>query len=69
MKIALISCVSKKLTTKAKAKAKELYISTLFKLSLKFAFKIKSDNIFILSAKYGLLELEDEISPYNQTLT
>ncbi len=66
MKIALISCVSKKLTTKAKAK--ELYISTLFKLNLKFAIKMKSDKIFILSAKYGLLELEDEISPYNQTL-
>jgi cytoplasmic iron level regulating protein YaaA (DUF328/UPF0246 family) len=30
--------------------------------------KIRSDKIFILSAKYGLLELDDEIYPYNETL-
>ena len=65
-KIVLISCVSQKLHNKAKAQ--DLYISTLFKLNLQFAKKIKPDKTFILSAKYGLLGLDDEIEPYNLTL-
>ncbi|WP_414530309.1 DUF6884 domain-containing protein [Nodularia chucula] len=65
-KIVLISCVSKKLTQRAKAK--DLYISTLFKLNLQFARQCKPDFIFILSAKYGLLNLDDEIDPYEMTL-
>ncbi len=65
-KILLISCVSKKL--EYKAKAENLYISTLFRLSLVYAKKLKPDKIFILSAKYGLLNLNDEIVPYNETL-
>lgn len=64
--IVLISCVSKKLTHRAKAK--DLYISTLFKLNLKYAEKLNPDDIFILSAKYGLLPLDREIEPYEQTL-
>jgi cytoplasmic iron level regulating protein YaaA (DUF328/UPF0246 family) len=66
VKIVLISCASKKL--KAKAKAKEIYISPLFKLNIKYALSLKPDKIFILSAKYGLLDLEQEIEPYNLTL-
>jgi len=65
-KIILISCASKKL--KYKAKAKDLYISTLFRLSLAYAKKLKPDKIFILSAKYRLLDLNDEIATYNETL-
>lgn len=65
MKIALISCASKKLPYKTRAK--ELYASPLFKLALKYAESL-ADKIFILSAKYGLLDLEEEIEPYNQTL-
>ena len=65
-RIVLISCVSKKLTHRAKAK--DLYISTLFKLNLKYAEKLNPDDIFILSAKYGLLPLDREIEPYEQTL-
>ncbi len=66
MKIVLISCSSKKLENKTKAK--DLYVSNLFKLSLKYAKSLNSDKIFILSAKYGLLDLEQEIEPYNLTL-
>ncbi len=62
----LISCVSKKLDNKAKAK--NLYVSTLFKYNLQYAKSISADRIFILSAKYGLLDLEEEIEPYEQTL-
>ena len=65
-RIVLISCVSKKLSHRAKVK--DLYISTLFKLNLKYAEKLEPDKIFVLSAKYGLLPLDQEIEPYEQTL-
>jgi hypothetical protein len=65
-KIVLISCVSTKRAVKSKAA--ELYISTLFKLNLQYARKLKPDAIFILSAKYGLVALDDEIEPYDVTL-
>ena len=65
-RIVLISCVSQKLSYRAKAR--DLYTSTLFKLNLKYADKLAPDEIFILSAKHGLLSLEQEIEPYEQTL-
>ena len=65
-RIVLISCVSKKLSYRAKAK--DLYISPLFKYNLKYAKSLNPDRIFILSAKYGLLDLEEEIESYNETL-
>jgi len=64
--IVLISCVSKKLENKSKAK--DLYASPLFKKNLKYAISLKPDNIFILSAKYGLVGLNEEIEPYDLTL-
>jgi hypothetical protein len=33
-----------------------------------FGIKLNPDTIYILSAKYGLLDLDAEIDPYNQTL-
>jgi len=65
-KIVLISCVGQKLSRKSRAR--NLYISTLFKLNLKYAEKLKPNEIYILSAKHGLLSLDEEIEPYNQTL-
>jgi len=65
-KIVLISCVSKK--QKKKAKAQDLYISPLFKFNLKYASSLNPNKIFILSAKYGLIELNKEIEPYELTL-
>ena len=62
----LISCVSQKL--KHKAKVRDLYISPLFKKNLQYAMSLHPDKIFILSAKYGLLELDDEIDTYNVIL-
>ncbi|MCZ6802793.1 MAG: hypothetical protein O7D86_02360 [Proteobacteria bacterium] len=35
---------------------------------MKYANKLNPDGIYILSAKYGLLNLEQEIDPYEQTL-
>jgi hypothetical protein len=65
-KIVLISCVSQKLTHRSKAK--DLYISPLFKKNLAYARRLNPDAIYILSAQYGLLDLETEIEPYNLTL-
>ena len=42
--------------------------STLFKLSYLFAKMIGCDDIYVLSAKYGLLNEEEIIEPYDETL-
>jgi cytoplasmic iron level regulating protein YaaA (DUF328/UPF0246 family) len=66
IKIVLISCVSKKLSHKSKAQ--DLYVSPLFQKNLQYAKSLNPDKIFILSAKYGLLDLNKEIGPYDKTL-
>jgi hypothetical protein len=66
-KIVLIACVSKK--RPLKSKAKDLYISQLFKYSLAYAYSLNPDKIFILSALHHLIDLETEIEPYNVTLS
>ena len=65
-KIVLISCVSKKLNHKSKAQ--DLYVSPLFQKNLQYAKLLNPDKIFILSAEYGLLDLNREIEPYDKTL-
>lgn len=66
-KVVFIACVSKK--RDVSCKARELYISSLFKKELKYAEDIlKADDIYILSAKYGLVQLNQVIEPYNKTL-
>ncbi len=65
-KVVLISCAKTKL--QHQAKAKDLYISSLFKKNLAYARTFKPDAIYILSAKHGLLDLETVIDPYDQTL-
>ena len=65
-KIVLISCVAKKRTQKSRAR--DLYISPLFVKNLRYAEKLAPDHIFILSAKYGLVALDEEIEPYDLTL-
>jgi len=65
--IVLLMCGKNKLCKKAKAK--DLYTSPRFKKSIEYA-KILADysNIYVLSAKHGLLEMEQEISPYDQSI-
>lgn len=66
MKIALISC--SKLKTDHPCPARELYApSQLFSLSYQYA-KRNADKVYILSAKYGLLEESDMIAPYDLAL-
>ncbi|UOD34841.1 hypothetical protein DSN97_00450 [Deferribacteraceae bacterium V6Fe1] len=64
--VVLISCVSKKL--QHRARARDLYVSPLFRMNLKYAQRFSPKNIFILSAKYGLIDLDEEIVPYDVTL-
>ncbi len=66
MRIVLISCVAKKQAVPALAK--DMYISPLFRGAYRYAKKLNADRIYILSAKYGLLEETDLIEPYNETL-
>ena len=66
MRIALISC------SKAKKNhccaAKELYsASNLFSLSYQYA-KATCDKIYILSSKYGLVEEDQILQPYEKVL-
>jgi cytoplasmic iron level regulating protein YaaA (DUF328/UPF0246 family) len=65
MNVSFISCVKEK--RKGKYKAKDLYISDFFKKSLKYCLNTH-DKVYILSAKYGLLDLEDMIEDYDMTL-
>ena len=61
-----LSCVKAKESTYCSAE--QMYISPLFKKSLQYAKTFKNANIYILSAKYGLLKLSDMIYPYDETL-
>jgi len=67
MKIAVISCCKTKIKADKKVKARDLYNSDLFNKSLAFCLE-KYDQVFILSAKYGLLSLADKIKTYDLTL-
>lgn len=62
----LIACGKRK--ARQTTRAKDLYQGTLFRRSLAYARRRNADLIFILSAKYGLLELGQEVSPYERTL-
>lgn len=66
--IVLISCTKDKLDGIQPAEL--LYQkSDLFKKSLRYAKEIvQPDQIFILSALHGLIELTEKIEPYNVTL-
>ena len=66
-KIALIGCTSKK--QDVPCAAIEMYSkSSYFNKKLEYCKKINVDKIFILSAKYGLLDSDALIEPYNFNL-
>ena len=64
--IALIACCASK--NSCACKAKDMYISPLFKGSYAYAKKLGAEKIYILSAKHGLLDENKVIEPYNETL-
>lgn len=64
--VVCLSCVkSKKGST---CRAEEMYVSALFSKMLAYAKSLHPKKIYILSAKYGLLNLDDVIEPYELTL-
>jgi hypothetical protein len=65
-RIFLIACGKRK--RDSRTKARDLYQGELFRKSMAYAQSLKHDAIYILSAKHGLLELDTEIDPYDQTL-
>jgi hypothetical protein len=65
-RIVLISCGSRK--RDHPAIAAELYTGSLFRYSLEYARSLEPDLIFILSAKHGLVRLDQIIEPYDETL-
>lgn len=66
MKIALVSCSKKKQTYPCQAKG--LYsASQLFSLSYRYA-EMLAEKVYILSAKYGLVERTQVLAPYNLNL-
>lgn len=66
MKIFLISCVKRK--QQGVYAAKDLYISSLFKKMFAYAKKNNADEIYVLSAKHGLINQETQIENYEETL-
>lgn len=65
--IIFISCTKTK--QNYSCRAKEMYSpSDLFKGAYKYDLSLKPDAIYILSAKYGLLNPNDVINPYEKTL-
>ena len=65
-KIVILSCGKSKLNRACAAR--DLYIGDLFRKSLAYARSLCPDTIYILSAKHGLLELDDVVEPYEMTL-
>lgn len=65
--IVLLMCGKNKLSHTAKVK--DFYTSPRFQKSIQYANTLTEEkNIFVLSAKHGLLELEQEIAPYNESI-
>lgn len=65
--IIFLSCTKKK--ANKSCMAKDMYRpSTWFRAAWDYAVSLKPDFIFILSAKYGLLSPDDQITPYEKTL-
>jgi len=65
-KVVLIACSAKK--KEKQCAAEFMYTSDLFRKSLAYALTLGADKIYILSAKYGLLTLDEEIKPYDVSL-
>lgn len=62
--VVIISCGAKKL--ERAAPARDLYTGPYFKATLGYALTIApAENIFVLSAKYGLVRLHDRLKPYD----
>lgn len=66
VRVALIGCGKDK--ADHPAPARELYRGRLFKLALRYALSF-ADETFILSARHGLVRLDEELAPYNVSMS
>lgn len=64
--VALIACSRAKLPHAAQAK--DLYTGTRFRLACGWASRHDVDEVFILSARHGLLRMEEVLEPYDESL-
>jgi len=62
-KIALISCCKRKKSSRCLVK--DMYVSESFFCNLELAENIGVSEKYVISAKHGLLEMEEEIEPYD----
>lgn len=63
--IAFIACSKRK--RRVPDKARKFYQGSLFKKALRYC-EARFARVYILSGKYGLVELDEIISPYEKTL-
>ena len=64
--IVFVACGAKK--RDVTCRAEDMYLGYYFRMNLIYAKKLCPAKIYILSAKYGVLELDDIIAPYNRNL-
>lgn len=65
LSIALVGCSAPKL--KEAAPARQLYTSQLFRATLALAER-RHDVVYVISAKYELVQLDQVIEPYDRTM-
>lgn len=65
--VGLVGCGKAKVKTDEPVPARSLYTGGLFRGSLRFSLDC-CQHTFIVSAKYGLLELTKKVEPYDMTL-
>ena len=65
--VVLISCVKSK-RRQGQWRARDLFISAWFRKALAYAESLNPKAIYILSGKYGLLELEELVEWYDVTV-
>lgn len=63
--VALVGCSKTKVSVPSPAK--DFYTGDLFKLAVAFAQR-SADEVFIVSAKHGLVPLDEELRPYDRTI-
>lgn len=66
MRVILISATSK--VQDQPAPARELYTSELFQLKSQYAETLEPDVIYVLSAKHGLVDMDEVVEPDETTL-
>lgn len=65
MRVGIVGCASRK--KMVRSKAGELYLGRLFEGSMTYA-REACDRVFIVSAKHGLVDPEQELDPYDERL-